>query len=349
MAGRWSVVVVGAGAVGGTMAVKLAAAGHQVGVVARGDHLQAIRAGGLCLEDPDERLCVELQASAHVEDFGPQDLVILGLKAHQIPAMLPRLRPLLREDTVVLPAINGVPWWYFHGDDSPYARGANGRSAHLASLDPQGRMFADLDPAHLVGCVIHASGEVVEPGLIRGNGQYRYVLGEPRHIDSHRVQALTSLFRDAGCSPEPTDRIRDAMWMKLVGNATFNPVAGLTRARMNQICENAELIDVIRAGMAEIMGLARAYGCDPLVSIEQRLDIARGIGPVKISTLQDLERGRPLEIGALLHAPLELAGRAGHPMPTIATLSALLGELDRQVALLDGQKEAGHLTGLKGT
>ena len=333
---RWNVVVVGAGGVGGTMAVKLAADGHDVGVVARGAHLEAIRAGGLCLEDPDERLCVDVRASSRVEDFGPQDLVILGLKAHQIPAMLPQLGPLLRDDTVVLPAINGIPWWYFYRDDGPLAGAIGGASPHLTSLDPQGRMFADLDPAHVVGCVVHASGEVVEPGVIRGNGQYRYVLGEPAHVDSPRVQSLVGLFRGAGCSPEATDRIRDAIWMKLVGNATFNPVAGLTRARMNAICDNPELVNLIRAGMAEIMGLARACGCDPLVSIDQRLDIARGIGPVKISTLQDIERGRPLEIAALLHAPLELAARAAHPMPTIALLSALLGELDRQLCGSNG-------------
>lgn len=328
---RWNIAVVGAGAIGGTMAVKLAADGHAVSVVARGEHLEAIRAGGICLEDPDERLCVEVRASDRVDAFGPQDLVILGLKAQQIPAMLPELAPLLRDDTVVLPAINGVPWWYFHGDTGPLSQGVGGAAPHLTCLDPKGRMFADLDPAHIVGCVVHASGEVVRPGVVRGNGQYRYVIGEPAHVDSPRVRALTAVFKAAGCSPEPTDRIRDAIWMKLVGNATFNPVAGLTRARMDEICDNPELIDLIRSGMAEIMGLARACGCDPLVGIDERLRIARGIGPVKISTLQDLERGRPLEIAALLHAPLELAARAGHPMPTIALLSALLGELDRQV------------------
>ncbi|MDD4886560.1 MAG: 2-dehydropantoate 2-reductase [Thiomonas sp.] len=330
MSKPWKIVVVGAGAVGGAMAVKFAAAGHAVGVLARGAHLQSIRHSGLCLEDPQERLCVEVQANEDLAAFGPQDLVILGLKAHQIAPILPQLRPLLRMDTVVLPAINGVPWWYFHGDSSTYAKAADGSTAHLQSIDPDGRMLADLDPAHLVGCVVHASAEVVSPGVIRGNGQYRYVLGEPTHQITARVQSLAALFGAAGCDPQVTPRIRDAIWMKLVGNATFNPVAGLTRARMNAICDNPELIEIIRAGMAEIMGLARAYGCDPLVSIDQRLDIARGIGPVKISTLQDLERGRALEIAALLHAPLEMARCAQHPMPTLQLLSSLLGELDRQ-------------------
>ncbi|CQR41646.1 MAG: 2-dehydropantoate 2-reductase [Thiomonas arsenitoxydans] len=331
MASPWRILVVGAGAVGGTLAVRLAAAGHTVSVLARGAHLQAIQRAGLCLEDPQERVCVEVQANDDLADFAPQDLVILGLKAHQLGPVLPQLRPLLHADTVVLPAINGVPWWYFHADTSPQARTAQGRTAHLESIDPGGRLLGAIDPAHLVGCVVHASAEVASPGVIRGNGQYRYVIGEPAHTRSPRVQALADLLRAAGCEPEVTNRIRDAIWMKLIGNATFNPVAALTRARMNAICDNPELVALIRDGMAEIMGLARAYGCDPLVSIEQRMEIARGIGPVKTSTLQDLERGRALEIAALLHAPLEMARLAHHPMPTLQTLSALLGELDRQV------------------
>lgn len=331
MSEPWKVLVVGAGAVGGTLAVRLAAAGNTVGVLARGEHLQAIRRDGLCLDDPHERVCVAVQASDDLADFEAQDLVILGLKAHQLAPLMPGLRSVLHPGSIVLPAINGVPWWYFHRDASPYATTANGCTAHLESIDPGGRLLHALDPAHLVGCVVHASAEVVSPGVIRGNGQYRYVLGEPAHERSLRVQALAERLRAAGCEPEVTDRIRDAIWMKLVGNATFNPVAALTRARMNAISDNPELVAIIREGMAEVMGLARAYGCDPMVSIEQRMDIARGIGPVKASTLQDLERGRALEIAALLHAPLELARLAQHPMPTLQMLSALLGELDRQV------------------
>jgi 2-dehydropantoate 2-reductase len=291
MAAAQNILVVGAGAVGGALAVKLAAAGHAVRVVARGAHLRAIRQGGLCLDDPQESICVAVQASDRLQDFGAQDLVILGVKAHQLAAVLPDLHSVLLPDTVVLPALNGVPWWYFYGDGSPQASAADGGVRPLHSIDPGGRLLAALDPAHLVGCVVHASAEVVRPGVVRSNGQYRYVLGEPTHRISPRVQALADLLRDAGCEPEVTARIRDAIWMKLTGNATFNPVGALTRARMDAICDNPELVALIRTAMAEIMALARAYGCDPLVSIEQRLAIARGIGAVKVSTLQDLERG----------------------------------------------------------
>ncbi len=312
---------------GGTLAARLAAAGHAVGVVARGEHLQAMQRDGLVLQAPGERLHVRVRAEAEPEAFGAQDLVAIALKAHQIGPMLPRLRGLLQPDTVVLPMINGIPWWYGWGDwDCALT------AAPLRCLDPQGRMFDDLDPRHIVGCVVHASAEVVSPGVVQGNGQYRYVIGEPTHRDSARVQALAEALRAAGCTPEPTARIRDAIWMKLVGNATFNPVAALTRLRMDQICADDALIALIRAGMQEVMDLARALGCDPQVSIEQRLAIARGIGPVTISTLQDVLRGRALEIDGLLRAPLELAQRAGRDLPVLRTLTVLLAGLDRSIA-----------------
>ncbi|MDE2128058.1 MAG: 2-dehydropantoate 2-reductase [Betaproteobacteria bacterium] len=323
------VVVVGAGAVGGSMAVKLADAGHTVGVVARGAHLQAIRAQGLTLYDPAGAVTVPLQASDRPEDFGPQDLIVLGVKAHQIGPLLPRLRSMLRHDTVVLPAINGLPWWYFHGDVG--ARQPAGSPARIACLDPDGHMDAALDAAHIVGCVVHGAAEVTAPGTITANGQYRYVIGEPRHEPSARVDALADALRAAGCDPQPTARIRDAIWMKLIGNAAFNPVAALTRARMDQICASPGLLGLVRGIMLELIALTHAYGCDPQVDADTRIAIGRGIGPVKPSTLQDLERGHALEVDPLLGAPVELARRAGFAMPLTEAMLALLAELDRRV------------------
>jgi len=328
------VVVVGAGAVGGSLAVKLARAGHAVGVVARGAHLQAIRARGLRLQDPAGDETAQLQASDRPEDFGPQDLIVLGMKAHQMAPLLPRLGSMLQQGTVVLPAINGLPWWYFHGDTSPQALAADGSAARIACLDPDGSMAGTLDLAHIVGCVVHSASEVTAPGVIKANGQYRYVIGEPAHPAqgtaglSPRVEALAAALREAGCDPKPTARIRDAIWMKLIGNASFNPVAALTRARMDQICANPGLLDLVRGVMQELIALTRAYGCDPQVDAEKRIAIGRGIGPVKPSTLQDLERGRPLEVQPLLGAPVELARRAGIAMPLTEAMLALLTELD---------------------
>ena len=333
------VVVVGAGAVGGSMAVKLAHAGHTVGVVARGAHLQAIRARGLTLDDPAGTVAVPLQASERPEDFGPQDLIVLGVKAHQIGPLLPRLRSMLRHDTVVLPAINGLPWWYFHGDAGAYARQPDGSPARIACLDPDGHMGEALDAAHIVGCVVHGAAEVTAPGKITANGQYRYVIGEPRHAASARVDALADALRAAGCDPQPTARIRDAIWMKLIGNDAFNPVAALTRARMDQICASPGLLDLVRGIMLELIALTRAYGCDPQVDADTRIAIGRGIGPVRPSTLQDLERGRALEVDPLLGAPVELARRAGLAMPLTEAMLALLAELNRR-AVLDARGEA---------
>ena len=324
------IVVVGAGAVGGSMAVKLAQAGHAVGVVARGAHLQTIVREGLTLHDPSGQMTAYPQASDRPEDFGPQDLVVLGVKAHQIAPLLPRLRGMLQPHTMVLPAINGIPWWYFHGDSSGFARERDGSWARIACLDPDGRMASELDAAHLLGCVVHGSAEVTAPGHITGNGQYRYIIGEITHSASARVRALADVLRDAGCDPQVTDRIRDAVWMKLIGNAAFNPVAALTRARMDEICANAGLLDVVRGVMNELIELAHAFGCDPQVDPDRRIAIGRAIGPVKPSTLQDLERGRPLEVQALLGAPVELARRAGLAVQLTEVLLALLGELDKR-------------------
>lgn len=333
------VCVFGAGAIGGSFAAKIAAAaatgslpGVTVGVVARGEHLRAIQAHGLTLDEPQGHVTARVVASGNPTELGPQDVVLLGLKSQQIPDVLPALKPLLAPHTVVLPAINGVPWWYFHADPSPKSQVvATATQGAVLALDPQRQMFAALDPAHVVGCVVHAAAEVVSPGQIKGNGQHKYVIGEPSHQDSARVQALAALMTAAGMTPKTSPRIRDEVWMKLVGNTSYNPVGALTRARMNQINANAGLVELIRQVMTEIQAIARAYDCDPLVSVEERIAIAKGIGPVKVSTLQDLERGRALEVAALMHAPVELGERAGVPMPFTRAMAALLGELNERL------------------
>lgn len=319
--------VIGAGAVGGTLAARLAHAGHEVEVVARGEHLEALRRQGLVFETPRESIRVRVPAHAEPERLSPrQDLVVIALKAHQIPPMLPRLTHLVSPRTLVLPMINGIPWWYGWQDrDSPLT------SRPLRCLDPEGRMLRELDPRSIVGCVVHASAEVVAPGVVHGNGQYHYIIGEPAHEPSPRVEALARTLREAGCEPETTSRIRDAIWMKLVGNATFNPIAALTRLRMDRICADEDLVNLIRRGMQELIELAHALGCNPGVSIDQRLEIARGIGPAIISTLQDVFKGRRLEIDALLRAPLELAERVGQAMPVLELVTALVAGLDRSL------------------
>jgi 2-dehydropantoate 2-reductase len=319
------VCIIGAGAIGGVLAARFAHAGFATSVLARGAHLAAIRERGLTLTSRDERITVSLPASddpaALAREVGQQEVVFVALKAHQIPAMLPRLAPLIEPETLVVPAINGIPWWYFFREGGRFDGDA------VRALDPDGSLFTRLDPHRIVGCVVHAAGEVSAPGEIAWNGQRLFVLGEPDGSLSRRLNALAEAMTRAGLEPRVTDRIRDEVWMKLIGNTSFNPVAALTRARMGRINANPGLIAFIRAVMEEMTAVADAYGIRRLVTIDKRLEIARSIGPVKVSMLQDLELGRAMEIEPLLGAFLELAAKVGIAAPLAGALYALLTEM----------------------
>lgn len=317
------ILVVGAGAIGGVLAVRLARAGHEVSAVARGLHLAAIRAGGLRLESDDGVEVASVAASTDPGDFGAQDAIVLALKAYSVADMLPRLAPALHEDTPVVTAINGLPWWYFE-------RLPGGDEDHrVACLDPEGRMAGALDPRHLVGCVVHAAAEVVAPGVVRHTSGRGFILGELDGSRSRRLEMLAGLFRGAGLEPTLSSRIRDDIWTKLIGNLSYNPVAALTGARMDEINANPGLIALIRAMMAEAIAVGQAYGVRFTVGIDERLAMARRLGAARISMLQDFERGRPLEIDAIVAAVVELAARKAVPTPTIAGVLALLGERAR--------------------
>jgi 2-dehydropantoate 2-reductase len=319
------ICVVGAGAIGGILAARFAHAGFATSVIARGAHLAAIRQRGLTLKSPEAPITVAIRAEEDplslAAAVGQQEVIFIALKAHQIPAMLIRLAPLIEPETVVVPAINGVPWWYF------FREGGQFDGQRIESLDPDGSLFRLLDPHHVVGCVVHASGEVTAPGEVTWNGQKTFVLGEPDGSLSRRLNCLADAFNQAGLQPRVSERIRDEIWMKLVGNTSFNPVAALTRARMDRICDNPELISFIRSVMEEMIRVAGAYGIRQLVTIDRRLEIARSIGPVKVSMHQDIELGRRMEVEAIVGAFVELAGKAGVPVPLTGALHGLLAEL----------------------
>ena len=321
--------VVGAGAIGGVLAARLAHAGFETSVIARGAHLHAIREHGLTLKSLDGPLNVRVAASdnpaALAAKIGPQEVVFIALKAHQIPAMLPLLAPLIEPETVVVPAINGVPWWYF------FREGGRFDGEPVRTLDPQGTLFAQLDPHHIVGCVVHASGEVTGPGEVTWNGQKLFVLGEPDGSLSRRLNGLADALHQTGLEPRISERIRDDVWMKMIGNTSFNPVAALTRARMDRICASPDLIAFIRTVMEEMTRVADAYGIRQLVSIDKRLEIAKSIGPVKISMHQDLDLGRSMEVDAIVGAFIELAQKVDVPTPLTAALYGMLAELARNV------------------
>ncbi|MBK9245160.1 MAG: 2-dehydropantoate 2-reductase [Burkholderiales bacterium] len=313
------VAIVGAGAIGGVLGGRLAARGHEVALVARGEHLAAIRRDGLRLVDHvgSASGSYRLPASDDPAAFGVQDLVVIAVKAHAIAAVLPRLRTLLNDDTVVVPAINGLPWWYFHGEPGPH------QGRRLRTLDPAGTMFADLDCRHLLGCVVHVAAEVRAAGEVHHTGGRRLVLGEPDNSASGRLQRVCALLDDAGLEAQPSPRIRLDVWIKLLGNTSFNPVAALTGYLMNQICADEEVLDVIRAMMREGMAVSSHYGYPMPMTPDQRIDMARQLGAAKISMLQDLERRRPLELAPIVGAVIELAELAAIEVPTIRMVNAL--------------------------
>jgi 2-dehydropantoate 2-reductase len=323
------VAIVGAGAVGGVLGARLAAAGHEVCLLARGAHLQAIRRSGLKLVDHPGAGAAELRlpASDAPADFGPQDLVVIALKAHAIAPMLPRLRPLLREETVVVPAINGLPWWYFHREGGPH----DGRA--LRSLDPAGTMFAALDCRHVLGCVVHFAAEVRAPGEVHHTGGRRLIVGEPDRTMSPRLERICAALDGAGFEAQRSADIRLDVWVKLLGNMSFNPVAALTGLLMNQICADEAVLEVIRAMMREGMAVSAHYGCPMPMTPDQRIDLARQLGAAKISMLQDIEQRRPLELAPIVGSVIELADLAGLPVPTIRMVHALAAARARSLGI----------------
>lgn len=317
--------IVGAGAIGGLAGAWLARAGHEVSLVARGEHLAALRARGLTLETAGKRETFAVAASDDPGAFGQQDAVIIGLKAYSIAAMLPRLAPLVGGDTAVVPAINGLPWWYFHRE------GGRFDGQPVECLDPGGRMLAALDPAHIVGCVVHAAAEVVEPGVVRHTAENRFILGEPDRSRSARAQRVAAAMQQAGFNAPVSADIRQDIWMKLIGNLSYNPIAALTLAWMQDINGSEDILAVVRVLMEETMRVAQAHGIVINMSVDERITLARRIGNSKISMHQDVEGRRPLEIDAITGAVLELGRKAGVDTPTIRLMHTLLVERARHL------------------
>lgn len=313
------VIIVGAGSIGAVIGAKLAASGNDVALVARGEHLDAIVSGGLKLIDHvDQRSGVyRLRAVADPGQLEIADLVIVALKAQSIGEMLPRMRPLIGPGTVVVPAINGLPWWYF------YREGSALDDTALATLDPEGSMFSALDPARILGCVVHIAAEVRAPGEVHHTGGRRLLLGEPDRSSSERLARVADALDAAGFTTERPADIRLAVWIKLLGNLSFNPVAALTGYLMNQLVADEGILEVIRAMMREGMAVSEHYGYPMPMTPDQRIDIARHLGAAKISMLQDLEKRRPLELAAIVGVVIELAERAGIAVPTIRHVHAL--------------------------
>jgi 2-dehydropantoate 2-reductase len=312
------ICVFGAGAVGGYLAARLAHAGREVSVVARGAHLAAIRQDGLRLVTPEESFVTHLAASSDPSDLGPQDLVVVAVKAPALPEVARAIGPLLGPGTPVAFAMNGVQWWYGHG----FAPG--GHELDLSRLDPGGALDQALGPDRALGMIVYSPNEVIEPGVVRnGGGRNRFVLGDPAGPRSERVETVRAALAGAGFTVEATDDIRHEMWLKLVRNVSTGPLCALTGARASDIVDDPGTRAVARAMVVEALAVAASHGF--ALGIDPDASSRPGTRPVhKPSMLQDLERGRPMEIDAILGMVVDFAAQAGVPTPTLSTVLALL-------------------------
>ena len=320
--------VLGAGAIGGFLAARLALAGHEVAVLARGRNLEVIGAQGLRLIEADGRelAATTVRAVADLADAGPAEVLLLCVKAHQVSALRPAIAAALAAapSTMLVTMVNGVPWWYFQRLSGAW----EGRV--LESVDPGGELAASIDPACVVGGVVYPAAELVEPGLVRVIEGNRFTLGKPDGSRSERIEALSQALMGAGFKAPVSKDIRAEIWLKLWGNLCFNPISALTQATLEDIARFGPTRALVARMMGEGQAVAEALGVRFRIGIEQRIAGAEAVGAHKTSMLQDIEAGREPELAALVGAVIELGQVAGVATPTIEAVSALAALLGRQ-------------------
>ena len=319
------IAVLGAGAIGAYAGAALHRGGADVHLIARGPNLAAIRSGGVRVLSPRGDFTAHPHATSDPGEVGPVDYVLLGLKAQHYASCGPLLAPLLGPGTAVIAAQNGIPWWYFHGLGGPLA----GRRVEAA--DPGGAVTAAIAPERAIGCVVYAATELEQPGTVRHLEGTRFSIGEPDGTRSQRCADFAAAMAAGGLKCPVEEDIRSDIWIKIMGNAAFNPLSALTRSTMAQLCGNGAA-DVVRTMMAEVLDVAARLGVRPAVSIERRMEGAARAGGHRTSTLIDVERGRPLELDVILSAVVELADATGAPAPTLRTVDALARLLNERLA-----------------
>jgi 2-dehydropantoate 2-reductase len=319
------IVIAGAGAIGGYIGARIArvsSPGIEVVLFARGPHLRAMQERGLRVLSPDGDFEVTPPVTGDLAAVGVADVVILGVKAHGLTALAPRLAPLLGPETVVVSTQNGIPWWYFQGLD-----GAAG-ALQLERVDPGGAIARAIEPRRVLGSLAYFATDIVEPGVIRHIEGNKMTLGEPDGSKSERARTLAGVLIEAGLRCPVTARFRHEIWVKLLGNVAFNPISALTRATLEELVRHPEASATIRAIMRETELVASKLGIELPVSIEQRMAGAEKVGAHKTSMLQDLEARRPMELEAVVGAVVELGDQLGVAMPTTRTVYACAKMLD---------------------
>ena len=326
------ICVVGAGAIGGLVGVKMALAGEDVTLIDVGPHLDAIRKNGLKLISPDgtEEVARDLKATSNMAEAGKQDLVVLAVKTHIIETIVKDLRALFGPDTMILPIQNGLPWWYFQKHGGEY----DGR--RLETVDPKGVIAANIEPERIIGCVVYPAGEVVSPGVIRHVEGNRFPVGELDGSETDRVKRVSDAFNNAKLKSFVLDNIRSEIWLKLWGNLSFNPISALTHATLVDICQTPLTRELAAAMMREAQEVAGHLGITFRVDLEKRIEGAEKVGKHKTSMLQDVEAGRRLELDALIGSVIELGRLTNIPTPHVEAVFALVKLLDQTMAEASG-------------
>ena len=324
------ICVYGAGAIGGFIGAKLALAGEDVTLIARGPHLEAMQEKGLQLTSEGKTEIVKLPCTDDARTAGKQDYVILSVKAHALPQIADGVQPLLDAHTALVPTINGVPWWYFYKLPGQY------ENAKLQAVDPGGVLWEKLPPSRVIGCVVYPAVDVVSPGVLEHTYSNRLDLGEPDGSKSERASKFSQAMIKAGFRCPVRTRIRDNLWVKLWGNLAFNMICSLTTADLSKVIADDGTRAVARTMMLEAQKVGEKLGVEFPLDVDARIKGAADVGVHKPSTLVDLERGRPMEIDALLGAVVEMARLVELPTPTCDTVLALVRQRARLAGLYGG-------------
>jgi 2-dehydropantoate 2-reductase len=321
------ICVVGAGAIGGFLAVKLAASGQDVSVIIRSANLAAVRANGMTLiSEHGERLTQKIAATDRIADLPIQDVVILGMKAHQVASVAESLRALIGPETLIVTTQNGIPWWYFHKHGGAY------EGQRVEAVDPGGAISNNLPVDRTIGCIVYPACEMSSPGVIQQIEGNRFPLGEIDGADTPRIRALADVFRAAGFKTPILSDIRSEIWLKLWGNLSFNPISALTHATLEDICTYEPTRALAKTMMLEAQAIGEKLGVKFKVDIDKRINGAQAVGQHKTSMLQDVELGRQLELDALVKSVIELGKITQTPTPTIEHVYALAALLQRTLS-----------------